>query len=325
MPKEKDHLSNLVSVNAALTESGVSAETKSRAVAAFDRLLGSALDIPAAKLESVAARIRANSDQEIKLVTAKGDAEILNHWQEMGGGFAQDMLARQIEKTANKRKITERAIEYLKDDAAPPEEPEETTELEDDWLNCFEDYAEKASSERLQTLWARVLAGEIRKPKSFSIATLRFLAELDQDMATIFERETKHRIKSGYILKPEKLEGQRLLDLTFLEEVGLLQEISIGMELSLEPNAAGVVIIREGRYVLLLKSHSKIKYSVIRITRIGREITRILPEKNPIEVLERIGNRLLSQCKCATIERVVGQSGGKIFHEVVKILKEEAK
>ena len=81
--------------------------------------------------------------------------------------------------------------------------------------------------------------------------------------------------------------------MTFLEEVGLLQEVSIGMALNPEPNADGVVIIRDGKYILLLKQNSKLIYNVIRITRIGREITRILPETNPIEVLERIGKQLI--------------------------------
>ena len=100
MPKEKDHLSNPISVNAALTESGVSVVTQSRAVSAFDRLVGSALDIPAARLELVAARIRATSDQAIKLITAKGDADILEHQQELVSGFSQDQLAKQLKKNS---------------------------------------------------------------------------------------------------------------------------------------------------------------------------------------------------------------------------------
>ena len=54
----KDHLSNTVGARLRLSEKGISAEVKSRAVAALDRLLGSLIDIPTAKLETMAARKR---------------------------------------------------------------------------------------------------------------------------------------------------------------------------------------------------------------------------------------------------------------------------
>ena len=42
----KDHLSDEVSLNAHVTESGLSATAKSRAIAAIDRLIGALLTYP---------------------------------------------------------------------------------------------------------------------------------------------------------------------------------------------------------------------------------------------------------------------------------------
>jgi hypothetical protein len=61
-----------------------------------------------------------------------------------------------------------------------PEGPSTLAEPDEDWLNVFERYAEDASTERMQKLWGRVLAGEIRKPGRFSVGTLRFLSEFSQ-------------------------------------------------------------------------------------------------------------------------------------------------
>ncbi|MCY4250655.1 MAG: hypothetical protein OXC82_09525, partial [Rhodobacteraceae bacterium] len=44
--RNKDHLSKKVGINAQLTETGISAETRSRTAAAIDRLGGSLLDVP---------------------------------------------------------------------------------------------------------------------------------------------------------------------------------------------------------------------------------------------------------------------------------------
>ena len=44
------------------------------------------------------------------------------------------------------------------------------------------------SSEDMQRRFARVLAGEIEKPGSYSILTLKTLGELDQNIATLFKK-----------------------------------------------------------------------------------------------------------------------------------------
>jgi hypothetical protein len=49
----------------------------------------------------------------------------------------------------------------------------------EDWLNVFSSYAENATSETLRAHWAHVLAGEIRSPGTFSLATLQLFSILD--------------------------------------------------------------------------------------------------------------------------------------------------
>ena len=107
-----------------------------------------------------------------------------------GGGVDADRLvdeavASKVQAIANKKRVIERAVEYLVSFRPGPEaetEPD-SGEVDPDWLNHFGGYAEKATSEHVRDLWARVLGGEIRRPGSFSLATLRLLAELDRQMA----------------------------------------------------------------------------------------------------------------------------------------------
>ena len=51
----------------------------------------------------------------------------------------------------------------------PPNKPEE------DWLFRWRDHAGSVSSDQLQAIWRRVLAGEIKTPGSYSLRTLDFL------------------------------------------------------------------------------------------------------------------------------------------------------
>ncbi len=199
-----DHLSNELSLEASLSKNGISGRVKLRAVAAFDRLMGSLIDIPTAKLEAISRRIRARSDHETKLIAsetavAKNSIEVDEELERIVG---QNHLSSRIKYMTNKSTIAKLSIEHLSEEDFPGEGESEDTSVNEDWLNYFEQYAEKASSARMHDLWARVLAGEIRKPQSFSLVTLRFLAELDKEMASLFEQVAKHRLEDGFIIKP---------------------------------------------------------------------------------------------------------------------------
>ena len=328
----KDHLSNKVSLDVTLSEKGISGSAKLRTLAAFDRLLGSIIDIPTPWLEGISMRKRAKNEIEIKKISSQNLATINpSEFDETLVGVVKEVSElKQITSTLNKRIVADKTIEYLSEDDTTDETDSGNIELEEDWLNQFEQYSEKASTERMQDLWARVLAGEIRKPRSFSLVTLRFLSELDKEIAELFERETKHRIKGGFILKPNEKEmrGRRLLDMTFLEEVGLLQDVNGDLTREIKPDKDGIVLWREGNLFLKAKLTDNLYLPIIRITRIGREITNMLPQPNYQEVLENLWNMISNSAISGQIELILQEvSPGKYQCRPIKIFKkrEESK
>ena len=58
--------------------------------------------------------------------------------------------------------------------------------ISDDWLNAFEKEACQKSSDEMKLLFGKILAGEIQKPSTYSIRTLRLLSQLDNQAATLF-------------------------------------------------------------------------------------------------------------------------------------------
>lgn len=329
MPK-KDHLSNEINLDFSLSEKGVSGKARLRSLAAFDRLLGSLIDIPASKLESISNRERAKSCQEVQLIEAEAAVarDTLKNDREISRLVGEHYIQRQMELAANKASVARQSIEYLADvesnDSESGDQTSQDTRLDDDWLNYFERYAEQASSERMRDLWARVLAGEIRKPRSFSLVTLRFMSELDKDIAEIFERETEHRMTEGFILKPDnaKLVGKKLLNLSFLEEVGLLHNVSTGFSLPVEARDNGTFRLRQGKFVLCVGIEGKTKLSLIRITRIGREIVNVLPPPNDVEVLARVEGQIHSKVTFSQIDEILEErEDGMTLARPVRILK----
>lgn len=83
-------------------------------------------------------------------------------------------------KADNRVNVGRIAMEVLSDQSNDHDAP---SEIESDWLNMFARFSEDKSSEELQTLFGKILAGEIRQPGSFSLRTLQFFSVLTKTEA----------------------------------------------------------------------------------------------------------------------------------------------
>ena len=179
----KDHLSNEISVSASITDSGLSANVRSRAAAAFDRLLGALLDVPVAWIESVAGRKR-DADRRASTIQDAGAEKVrkaILTGEVPPALVTQIALDTKLPRFVNKLHVVNLALDHLSHDEGTrvADQDEQEEEVDQDWLNHFGDYSERASSDNVRTLWASVLAGEIRKPGSFSLSTLRVGAKIN--------------------------------------------------------------------------------------------------------------------------------------------------
>lgn len=58
--------------------------------------------------------------------------------------------------------------------------------VDSDWVSEFFDNVANVSNEKMQILWGKLLAGEIKQPGSFSLRTLNTLKTMSQQEATVF-------------------------------------------------------------------------------------------------------------------------------------------
>ncbi|MDH2406810.1 DUF2806 domain-containing protein [Bradyrhizobium sp. SSUT18] len=129
---------------------------------------------------------------------------------------AHTLLAKELRRQTNREAIARKTIEHLADEPIA-----QTTKLDDDWLNVFERYAEDTSSERLQDMWGRILAGELRQPKQFSLRTLRFVSELDEIVVKQFEEWSSKVIEFDSIPFPPN-QGGEFSELLNIQDCGLI-------------------------------------------------------------------------------------------------------
>lgn len=177
-----------------ITGTTIPAPIRKNVFKAFDRLCSAAIDVPVAWLEGKSAEKRAETQARVKLIATAGDqiAKQMNvepeYAQSAVKKYGQKILREQI----NLDKTCEVAANQIKHDVENSkkvlDESKETTSINDDWLNNFEKEASLKSTEEMQLLFGRILAGEIQQPDSFSIKTVKLLASLDDKVAKLFQQ-----------------------------------------------------------------------------------------------------------------------------------------
>lgn len=103
-------------------------------------------------------------------------------------------------RQTNREAIAKLAIEDLRSQSTATS-PDATADIDDDWLNSFSELSSAKSNRDIQALWARILAGKIRQPSSFSLQSLHLLSNLDTDDAVLIHSVLGYAISRSFIYK----------------------------------------------------------------------------------------------------------------------------
>lgn len=122
----------------------------------------------------------------------------------------------EFRKQQNIESVCANAAEELAGDSQVPE-----NKPEPEWIDHFFEIAEKISTEDLQYWWGKILAGEIKKPGSFSLRTLELLKNMSRQEAEIFVKLSRYilNIKPSmtFFLDPEEYIFKQNNSLAFAE------------------------------------------------------------------------------------------------------------
>jgi hypothetical protein len=258
---------------------------------ALARLIAGGADIPAAWLQQKAQAIKDQTEAR-SLVTktlAGAAAELVKGDPALVRRAAEAFIAKEIGHQHNRESVAIKAIEHLK------ETPDaQTTKPDDDWLNMFARHAQEASSDRMQDIWSKILAGQLRTTNAFSLQTLRFVSELDESTAKLFEKWSAHVNSGGLIAFPPK-SGTDFGELIQLEDFGLLTGV-VG-QLSHKIIDSNVMELNGAVYPLMffmrpytiavhIRRPFNSTYQCAALTRIGRELYPITKTPSTIEIVK---------------------------------------
>lgn len=151
-----------------------------------------------ADAQSTALRVSATAQADARAILASPHATVAGEL-DIAHTVSQRIQFQEEKRQANIEAVVGRAAVEIGERDAPDSEPDH------DWTARFFNEAQDVSSEEMQTLWAKVLAGQVERPGSTSIRTLGVLRDLDRSAAVTFRKLCSASVS----LKPD---GEHFLD-----------------------------------------------------------------------------------------------------------------
>ena len=261
---------------------------------AISRLIGGVADYPSAWLRRAAQGVEdgTNARTLVSNALATAAAQKAASDPKLVERALGTFLSKETRKQANREKVAQQTAEALAEphSGTVDQKTAEAEPIDDDWMNVFERYAEDASSERMQILWGRLLAGEIRKPRTFSLSTMRLLAEADQELVQMAKRVSEYIVGGKLIFRDlENDSGPAFRDLLAAQEVGLISGVqAVGglvWQVQVSPTEAGHIV--GNTHVMKIEASAEwtAKFDVYSVTRVGREIASLNPSSREAALL----------------------------------------
>lgn len=254
-----------------------------------------------ADAESYAAIKKAETETEVELLKLQGEEKI-----------AQYVLARNKQKAENVEGIVSKAKLQFAPDEQVSEEP-----VEKDWMNRFLNIAEEISDEDMQEIWGRVLAGEIKKPKSYSLRTLEVLRNLSKEEAALITKVSNYQVALD-LLSTEDF-SVNIMDLTTLDDIGII----CGEEMIRTYTASNGKISFELNKQTLINIYApigvKIGFKGFKITKAGREVMGLIQEHNYSSFYTDLSKYLkLKGATKVTINEIVNWNGNQYRYKQIE-------
>lgn len=233
-----------------------------------------------ANAESYAAIKQAETDTQVQLLKLKGEEEVANY-----------VLAKETRKINNTKSVIEKASSHFVEGEKVSDEPVNT-----DWTNRFFSIVEDISDETLQDVWGRILAGEVKRPNSFSLRTLDLLRNITKEEAELFVKASKFYVEKDYICTEEF--ALSLHETLLLGETGFINSEELTMTWTVEQNnKSNVIIDRNVLFILHNNSDKQIKctLSIKKLSKSGIEILSLVDRPDRTDFYNSLARLLKSK------------------------------
>lgn len=280
----------------------------------------------------IPSEIRRMLDNEYSLIEVQGDSEFVPsiiaenemafpEAEKLYKNTCSRLLYQEMKKQKNIENVVAKTAEIL---AEKNEESEEG--VDEDWITRFFNSIQDVSSERMQNLWSRILAGEINNPNTYSLRTLDAMTKMSTQEATLFEsiypyvidiRGTLAVINNDEINERFGIPYQKIIRLS---ECGLIESSAI-MSITLTVDMQNPFKSVYGDCYLegvIKESNTKVSVSIYKLTTIGVELFGILNKSYNYDYFNEIENYLArnNPSVCFVEHKIIERFGNQFRYEI---------
>lgn len=216
----------------------------------------------------------------------------------------QEQTLQAIERAINLKQIGQQVASELYDVG---EEEVSSEPIDRDWFTKWRTYAQDTSSEELQSLWAKLLVGENRKPKAYSLHTLELLSRLSKEDAEIIAKVFKYSFGDG-LPKFDKFEsvyeeeGISFNYFLHLEALDIINGVSssgltgLGFHIRKQGDLLSEFFRCRDLYLYISgKSDQVPVVACYSLSQAGKEILSLVSQDSATEVLDKIATYIFDQ------------------------------
>ncbi len=187
--------------------------------------------------------------------------------------------------------VSQIASEQLGQEQTVSEEP-----VDKDWTSRFFSIVEDVSDEEMQKLWGRVLAGEVKQPKSYSLRTLELIKNLTKQEANTFMKIANFSISTindSFIFKGNGDELSKDFnisygDIALLVEIGLIQPGDfVNYQFPQTPTPVKTAFT-SGKVIIVVDKKENvptIQFPINLFTKAGTELLKLVSPNPPFEYI----------------------------------------
>lgn len=218
-----------------------------------------------ADAKAYAAELEARTKNKVALIEAQGQDALANY-----------VAAKEERKLRNTVAVIEKAQAHFTDGEKVSDEP-----VDEGWKNRFFNIIEEVTDEDMREIWGRVLAGEVKRPKSYSLRTMEILRNLAKEEAVLFVKAAHFYIEKNFICTEDfalSMNERLLLNETgFTNAEDLVKKWEVPAKAKLE-----IVVDEQTLLIIHNDTDSKINCntSVRKLSKAGIEIMSLMAQED---------------------------------------------
>lgn len=255
--------------------------------------------------------------QEFEKIKANKFAEVVDDLLESG-----KMTLTEYYKTKNFLKIAKMADSLVQEKRNNSIDKQYSF----DWFIRYYEASGNISDKEMQILWAKILAGEIEKPSSYSLRTLDVLRNISKEEAERFAKICNSAIKiesaqyaipadHDYISKNDI----NYSDILMLEEIGLINSDSnVRINNDLEVNTEYILYVYGSLIVRAIVSEKReLSLRVFLFTNVGNELATLIDRESNEENFLNLCKKLRDSNPgiLITVHRIIPSQNEDIIYE----------